>query len=586
MIGRSFFSSKWAAQTAGLAMATTLFLPLAAQQPATTPDAPAASAPAQQDAVQASATISNTSDKKKKKPKIAKTDRVVASKDTRRENKKDAKLSPLVGKDANLPDKALYDKAVLQTSKGHFDVARLDLQTLLNTYPDSQYLMRAKLAIADSWFREGGSAALTQAEQEYTDFITFFPNAPEAAEAQMRVGDIYFKQMDVPDRDYQKATKAEEAYRLMLKQYGDGNPKLLADATQKLREVQEVLAAREAELGEFYATHENWPASIARYETVANTYPLYSHMDDVLIAIGDAYAAEAKHVREQNMPEGPKGKLLASYDGKAADAYRKVVLEHSAAEHVEDAKERLVSMNLPVPTPTPEQAAASEALEGSRAQYTFQKRMLVLLTRRPDTVTTAHTGDVPLDDPPAVVAPEISKALVADYMAAFNVAAPAPAAKPANTPTSDATAPAPATPVSNAPLALSDVAAPGEGGTSSDTTTMTAAPPAATGTHGSSVGVEVLTPGVTSTPSTVPTGTAADRPHGIAPVGPDNTSAVPPIDKPAAAPDQINEAAGQKQPPTPTTTGNKKTPKPALDKDDESSSKKKPKKGLDKINPF
>ena len=45
---------------------------------------------------------------------------------------------------------------------------------------------------------------------------------------------------------------------------------------------------REAELGEFYASHENWPASIARYETVANTYPLYSHMDDVLIAIGDA----------------------------------------------------------------------------------------------------------------------------------------------------------------------------------------------------------------------------------------------------------------------------------------------------------
>ena len=84
---------------------------------------------------------------------------------------------------------------------GRFDVARLDLQTLLNTYPESQYMMRAKLAIADSWYKEGGTAALTQAEQEYTDFITFFPNAPEAAEAQMRIGDIYFRQMDKPDRD-------------------------------------------------------------------------------------------------------------------------------------------------------------------------------------------------------------------------------------------------------------------------------------------------------------------------------------------------------------------------------------------------
>src|ERR1700735_3892797 len=108
MIGRSFFSSKWAAQTAGLAMATTLLLHVSAQQPAATQDAPAtpaATAPAQQqDAAQASATISNAP-AKKKKPKIAKTERVVASKDTRKEDKKDARLNPLVGKDANLPDK-------------------------------------------------------------------------------------------------------------------------------------------------------------------------------------------------------------------------------------------------------------------------------------------------------------------------------------------------------------------------------------------------------------------------------------------------------------------------------------------------
>ena len=106
--------------------------------------------------------------------------------------------------------------------------------------------MRAKLAIADSWYREGGTAALTQAEQEYKDFITFFPNAPEAAEAQMRVGDIYFRQMDKPDRDYSKAMHAEEEYRLMLQQFPDST--LVPQAKQRLREVQEVLATREAEI--------------------------------------------------------------------------------------------------------------------------------------------------------------------------------------------------------------------------------------------------------------------------------------------------------------------------------------------------
>jgi outer membrane protein assembly factor BamD len=588
MIGQTFFTSKCAVWTAGLAVSAAMILPLAAQQVENPP-----AAPVQQDSTapqastppaQASATISSGKGPIRKKQKVAKEDRVVQSKDTRRFIKKDAKLSPLAGKDASLPDKALYDKALDQTKKGHYDVARLDLQTLLNTYPDSQYQMRSKLAIADSWYREGGSAALTQAEQEYNDFITFFPNVPEAAEAQKRVGDIYFKQMDVPDRDYQKAMKAEEAYRLMLKQYPDSP--LIKEVRQELREVQEVLAEREAELGAFYATHENWPASIARYQTVVDTYPLYSHMDDVLIGIGDAYEAQARLVRAQKMPEGPKAKLLEIYDNKAAGAYRKVVLEHSAAAHVEDAKERLVSMNLPVPTPTPEQAAASEELEGSRAQYTLQKRLAVLLMRKPDTVTTARTGEAPLDDAAPTTAPAVTKQLVGEFNAAMNPnSAPVlPKAVDPNA-TPDAAAPAPI-PTSNAPLALQEVAGPGEGSTGSETTTMTGAAPAASGARGNSVGVEVLTPGVTATP---PAATGAPDPNfGLKAVGPDNTSGVPPVEAPAAAPDQVNEVAGKPQPATPVaaTTPGKKTPKPVYDKDDESSSKHKKKKGLAKVNPF
>ena len=129
--------------------------------------------------------------------------------------------------------------------------------------------MRAKLAIADSWYREGGTAALTQAESEYADFRVFFPNAPEAAEAQMRIGDIYFRQMDKPDRDYTKATHAEEEYRRMLTDYPDST--LVPQAKQRLRDVQEVLATREAEIAGYYSTQVNWPATIARYQTVVDT---------------------------------------------------------------------------------------------------------------------------------------------------------------------------------------------------------------------------------------------------------------------------------------------------------------------------
>jgi len=619
---RSFSPSNRMSLLAGFAVAALL----AGAPSLKAQDAPAASpvdqnTPASQTTTatpaQADVTLSNTP-VKKKKPKIAKADRVVATKDTKKELKREAKFNPLIGKDQQLPDKQLYDKAVAQIASGHYDIGRLDLQTLLDTYPDSQYMMRAKLAVADAWYKEGGSAALTEAEQEYRDFITFFPNVPEAAEAQLRIGDIYFKQMDVPDRDYSKATHAEAEYRTMLKQYPDAPKPILDDARQKLREVQEVLADREAELGSFYSSHGNWPAAIARYQTVVDTYPLYSHMDDVLIGIGDAYEAEAAVVRTEVvctkklapgtrcLPEGAKGRLLEGYDSKAADDYRRVVMYHSAAPHVEDAKERLTGMNLPIPTPTKEQEALSEELESSRAQYNLQKRIELLFLREPDTVTAARMGMPTLQDPPPTTAPLVVKELMAEYRDAFDptLAAKehaAEAAAAAATSTTDDSATAAAAPAATAPPTLEDVpnestGAAADNGDKSVTVVEPAETPASSGS-GTGLGVDVITPGseapATGTgASNLPAATGAQDPNYGLPMPKPAATALPPVEKPTEAPDQLNEAEGHATNPggAPATTDangkKKKTKAPKEDKNDESSSKKKPKKGLDKLNPF
>src|SRR4030095_11902879 len=124
------------------------------------------------------------------------------------------------------------------------------LQTLINTYPDSEFIARAKLGVADSWYAEGGSAGLAQAEIEYADFKTFFPNMAEAAEAQLKIANIHYQQMEKPDRDFTHAMRAEQEYRALIMQYPDS--KLVPDAKQHLLEVQEVLADREFGIGRFY----------------------------------------------------------------------------------------------------------------------------------------------------------------------------------------------------------------------------------------------------------------------------------------------------------------------------------------------
>ncbi len=597
-MSQSFFPNLRARLLAGLTVAA-LLAPYAQSQVATpTPDStpaqtagaesPANSAPAGAatqtgDAAQADSTLSALppNNTKRIKEKKSKKDRVVQTKDTRKALTREKKLDPIATQDAKLPDRQLYEKALAQTKKGHFDVARLELQNLLATYPDSQYQMRAKLAIADSWYKEGGSAALAQAEAEYSDFRVFFPNAPEAAEAQMRIGDIYFRQMDKPDRDHAKAVHAEEEYRRMLTDYPES--KLIPQAKQRLREVQELLATREASIADFYTTRADWPAAIARYKTVIDTYPLYSHMDDVLIGMGDSYAAESRAARLQNLPEAAKARLVQEFDGKAAAAYRAVVLEHSASPHVEDARDRLDSMHLPIPVPTAEEVASSQALENSRSTYHLQDRARLLFFHQPDVVAAARVGDPPLVDPKATMAPTVTREIVAEFNEAMHpgsAKAAAPVVAAEATPDANASGATPA--ASNAPLSLQDV--PNADGSTTDTTgTVTGTASGSTGTPTNSVGVEIVSPGTSDATGSKMTPTG----NGLSAVGPATNSALPPVEKAPDAPDQVNDIApGASQPAAQAPPEKGKVKSPSYDKDEESSSKHKKKKGVDKLNPF
>ena len=99
------------------------------------------------------------------------------------------------------------------------EVGRLTMQTLINTYPDSEYLAKAKLAIADSYYKEGGTSNLALAISGYKDFEVFFPFLPEATYAQMQVAMAHYRQMEKPDRDRSHAIAAaqvQEPQRLLV----------------------------------------------------------------------------------------------------------------------------------------------------------------------------------------------------------------------------------------------------------------------------------------------------------------------------------------------------------------------------------
>jgi len=508
-------------------------------------------------------------------------------KQPKKKKNQDLSANPLANVKSKQPDKALFDKAMIALKKGKFDVARLDLQTLLNTYPDTEYAMRAKLAIGDTWYKEGGSAALQQAEAEYKDFITFFPNTPEASEAQMKVGDIYFMQMDKPDRDPQNAVHAEKEYRAMIQQFPDSP--LIPRAKQRLRETQEVLAQRQFEIGQFYAGRENWTASIARLQTVADSYPLFSHSDQTLITLGDAYATQAQIASKlPSISAKAKEELVKLYDDRAAAAWGRVVTRYAMAPHVEDAKDRLIAMGRNIPEPTPAQLAESEAEEGSRVNVRLKDRALMLIKHTPSTVQAARVGEPTLADPTETYAPAVNKDVVATFNAAMR-GQPLPGTNPAtgadavSAAIANGTAP-PTTDQPATPAKFEDVpSADGASGNSTSVQVLNggSSAPAANGDAGSNA-APAATGGTPTTPAVDNSPVKAVRP-------PDN-SPLPAVDKPEEAPAQVNDVksggGNGAQVTTGTTANSKKKKKAPYNADDESSSKHKKKKGLDKLNPF
>src|ERR1700726_1074880 len=274
-------------------------------------------------------------------------------------------VNPLSNVGSKQPDKVLFDKAMDAMKHNRFDVARITLQTLINTYPDSEFIARAKLSVADSWYAEGDATSLTQAEIEYKDFETFFPNMPEAAEAQLKIANIHFQQMEKPDRDYTHAMRAEEEYRQLILQYPD-NKKVVAEGKQRLLEVQEVIAEREFRVGRFYYLRQSYPASIARLRSLMDKYPLYSHADEALYLLGQSYEGEIALVRSRPGNEVAKTRMIQEFTKNAADAYSRILTRYPLMDRRVDAKARLEALHQPIPKPTKAALAQNKAEEDSR----------------------------------------------------------------------------------------------------------------------------------------------------------------------------------------------------------------------------
>jgi outer membrane protein assembly factor BamD len=247
------------------------------------------------------------------------------------------------------------------------------LQTLMNTYDTSEYLAKAKLLVADSWYREGGAHGFAQAEAEYKDFILFYPQMEEAAEAQEKICDMQFQQMDKSDRDPTHAFRADDECRTLLTQFP--NSKFAPQAAQRLRDIQEVLADREYRVGELYYKKGSFPASANRFQALTDQYPLFSRADEALWLEAD----DLKHMGDR-------------FEDKQAEAYQRIVRDYPLSDHAEEAKDRLTAMKRPVPAADPVAENRMKYELENRSKRSMIGKAWAPFSSRPDLTGAAKSG--------------------------------------------------------------------------------------------------------------------------------------------------------------------------------------------------
>ncbi|MBI3941141.1 MAG: outer membrane protein assembly factor BamD [Acidobacteria bacterium] len=238
------------------------------------------------------------------------------------------------------PDRVLYENGVTYLDKSQYIKARLAFQTLISTYPDSEFTPKAVMANGDSFYQEGGTANWLQAEAQYKDYILFYPNHEDADDAQMKIAALNYRMMKGPDLDQTYGRKAEAELKKMIQTFPESD--LIPTVKDMLHDVEQTLARSEEAVGDFYLQQRrNYAAAENRYKIVVDKYPQYGGKDQTYFKLAET--------------QEKQGRIT-----EAVYYYSQVVIGYPFSDKFEEAKKRLVLLEQPVPPVDPVRAAENE----------------------------------------------------------------------------------------------------------------------------------------------------------------------------------------------------------------------------------
>jgi outer membrane protein assembly factor BamD len=196
--------------------------------------------------------------------------------------KKPVQISP----DIASSDEALFKLGEAAVQK-NTEKGILYLRQVIDSFPKSFYAQRAKLLIADTYFKKGDEANMILAAAEYREFIRSYPYSPSAAYCQYQIALTFYKKILKPGRDQTRTSQALAEFKKVVADYPASDQAKAAQ--EKIKDCEERLAAHDAGIGVQYARMRAYKAAISRLTEVMTTYPDYSRMDEVYYYLGECH---------------------------------------------------------------------------------------------------------------------------------------------------------------------------------------------------------------------------------------------------------------------------------------------------------
>jgi outer membrane protein assembly factor BamD len=211
-------------------------------------------------------------------------------------------------------DEIVWEAGEKAVAKKDWESARQYFRRLIDAFPQSEHQPDARIALADSYFEEGGTANYVLAVSSYREFLTLYPQHPRSDYAQFRAGESYFEQKNTPDRDQTATEQALEEYQRLLDVYPESQ--WVEKARERIRECRQALARSHFGVGFFYQrTRQAWRSAIGRYETIVSDYPDFERFDEVLFRLAECLGnagryAEARPYLARLQSEFPQSSFV------------------------------------------------------------------------------------------------------------------------------------------------------------------------------------------------------------------------------------------------------------------------------------